>query len=282
MKNILVSLLALSLVTGSALAQEKADKPAPKATEKKAESKPVKNPKTVKTASGLEYTITAKGNGRQAKVGDKVKVHYTGTLTDGTKFDSSVDRGEPFEFLLGAGRVIAGWDEGIALLKEGDKATFKIPAALGYGEQGQGSIPPNSVLMFDVELIKATPMIVAFDIKGKAVNKTPSGLEVIKIVENPKGKAVVAGSRVKVHYTGYLKANNKIFDSSVERGQPAEFSIGVGQVIRGWDEGVVMMKEGDKYRFIIPYQLAYGENGRPGIPAKSNLIFDVELIKVLD
>ena len=113
---------------------------------------------TVKTASGLEYIDTTKGSGAEALPGKSVSVHYTGWLNQngkkGAKFDSSVDRGEPFEFPLGAGRVIKGWDEGVVGMKIGGKRTLMIPPALGYGARGAGQvIPPNSSLIFDVELL---------------------------------------------------------------------------------------------------------------------------------
>ncbi len=108
------------------------------------------------TPSGLFYKITENGNGSQAKAGDTVSVHYEGSLTNGNVFDSSFARNEPIEFPLGKGMVIQGWEEGIALLKEGDKAEFLIPPALGYGAQGAGGgvIPPNAWLLFKVELVK--------------------------------------------------------------------------------------------------------------------------------
>jgi len=106
------------------------------------------------TPSGLYYIQEVEGNGAQAIVGKKVKVHYTGTLLNGSKFDSSLDRGEPFEFTLGQGQVIPGWDEGIALMKVGGRAKLIIPANLGYGARGAGAaIPPNATLVFEVELL---------------------------------------------------------------------------------------------------------------------------------
>lgn len=105
------------------------------------------------TESGLHYVIENTTEGEHPQAGQTVFVHYTGTLLDGTKFDSSLDRGEPFSFPLGQGRVIQGWDEGIALLKKGEKGTLYIPSMLGYGARGSGSIPPFAVLKFEVELI---------------------------------------------------------------------------------------------------------------------------------
>lgn len=108
-----------------------------------------------KTESGLTYIITEQGQGQNAAAGDEVIVHYTGMFMDGKVFDSSKDREEPFSFPLGQGRVIPGWDEGIALLNPGSKATFIIPSALAYGERGaQGAIPPNTILKFEVELLE--------------------------------------------------------------------------------------------------------------------------------
>ena len=107
-----------------------------------------------KTDSGLRYQIIQKGDGAKAEKGNTVSVHYKGSLTDGTVFDSSYKRNQPIDFPLGMGHVIPGWDEGIALLQVGDKARFVIPPYLGYGERGAGGvIPPNATLIFDVELV---------------------------------------------------------------------------------------------------------------------------------
>ena len=108
----------------------------------------------VKAMEEMKVEVLQAGEGAEATAGKNVSVHYTGWLTDGTKFDSSVDRGQPFQFPLGAGRVIRGWDEGVAGMKIGEKRRLTIPSHMGYGERGAGGvIPPNATLVFEVELL---------------------------------------------------------------------------------------------------------------------------------
>jgi FKBP-type peptidyl-prolyl cis-trans isomerase len=113
---------------------------------------------TTTTPSGLRYVDLVQGTGASPATGDRVQVHYTGWLESGTKFDSSVDRGQPFVFPLGEGRVIRGWDEGVASMKVGGKRRLVIPAHLGYGDRGAGRvIPPGATLVFEVELLGVNP-----------------------------------------------------------------------------------------------------------------------------
>lgn len=236
----------------------------------------------MKTASGLQYQELKAGDGPAAKAGDTVAVHYTGKLTDGKKFDSSLDRGQPFKFALGQGQVIKGWDEGIALMKKGGKAILTIPPELGYGARGAGGvIPPNATLIFEVELVA---VIAGAPAAPTTVNEadyqtTASGLKYYDFVIGT-GASPKQGQQVSVHYTGWL-VDGKKFDSSLDRGEPFGFSIGVGQVIRGWDEGVMSMKVGGKRQLVIPAELGYGGRGAGGvIPPNATLIFEVELLSV--
>jgi peptidylprolyl isomerase len=139
----------------AAAADKAADKPADKPAEKPAD-KPAggESGKTTTTASGLKITMVQEAKNPGALAGDIVWVHYTGKLTSGKVFDSSVGKGKPFKFTLGQGEVIKGWDEGIVGMKIGEKRQLTIPPELGYGDRGAGAdIPPGATLMFDVEMI---------------------------------------------------------------------------------------------------------------------------------
>ena len=237
----------------------------------------------VTTDSGLKYIDEKIGTGDYPEKGDLLVVHYTGTLEDGTVFDSSVKRNEPIEFPIGMGRVIKGWDEGLLTMKVGGKRKLIIPSDLGYGSRGAGGvIPPDATLLFDVELIEIKPIFVDtdFSLPGKEVNYD-SGLKTI-VHKEGKGKTPVAGDNIVVHYKGML-ANGIEFDNSHSRGTPFSFSVGQGRVIPGWDEALLKMKTGEKRTLIIPPNLGYGEKGAGGaIPPNSTLIFEVELIKIED
>lgn len=265
MKKILTLILSIAVLSVNA--------------QQKPKSQKVKKPKTVKTGSGLEYTITEKGNGKKAQIGDKVFVHYTGKLTNDTVFDSSVGKGQPFSFKLGAGQVIKGWDEAFQILQVGDKATIKFGPELGYGERAMGKIPANATLIFDVELVDVVEGIRPYDVKGKDTVKTPSGLQYILIQANKAGEAAVNETRVVANYSAYFK-DGKMFDSSFDRNQPLKATIGKGQLFAGLNEGLSLMHKGEKARMIIPSKLAFGEQGNGPIPANTDIIFDVELVDV--
>jgi len=229
-----------------------------------------------KTASGLATKVLKAGTGKdKPKPTDQVKVHYTGWTKDGKMFDSSIQRNEPTTF--GVTQVIPGWTEGLQLMVVGEKRRMWIPGKLAYGDQPRMGAPAGD-LTFDVELLEIlsppeTPKDVA---KPPAdAKKTASGLA-YKVLKKGNGKEhPTPQSRVTVHYTGWT-TDGKMFDSSVTRGQPSSFML--GQVIKGWTEGLQLMVVGEKTRFWIPGELAYGDTPkRPGAPS-GMLVFDVELI----
>jgi FKBP-type peptidyl-prolyl cis-trans isomerase len=250
--------------------------------------------KVLRTASGINYIIDKKGNGKHPVSTDKVKVHYKGTKMDGTTFDSSYDRGEPIEFPLTG--VIKGWTEGVQLLEEGGKGKLIIPSSLAYGQNPPpgSNIKANEILVFDIELlniVKDQPkpdateqnavdakLIQDYIIANKlAAKATPSGLHYI-IEKAGNGKHATAASTVKVHYKG-TTLDGKTFDSSYDRGEPIEFPL--SGVIKGWTEGIPLLEVGGKGKLIIPSGLAYGaQSPSPAIAPNSVLIFDVELLDV--
>lgn len=232
------------------------------------------------------------GTGKEAKTGDAVTVNYRGTLTNGTVFDESYKRGQPFDFTLGSG-VIEGWSQGVAGMKEGGKRKLIIPPSLGYGAQGAGNdIPPNATLIFEIELLKvnssAAPGKAPGAAPGKPGNAKPAGAKTVvpdvkELVKTDlkvgSGKAAKAGDAVSVNYRGTL-TDGTVFDESYKRGQPFDFTLGSG-VIEGWSQGVAGMKEGGKRKLVIPPSLGYGAEGAGGvIPPNATLIFEIELLKV--
>jgi len=236
----------------------------------------------ITSKSGLKYIDEKIGEGKNPKKGDIIVVHYTGTLEDGSKFDSSHDRGQPFEFPIGMGRVIKGWDEGLSTMKPGGKRKLIIPPELGYGSRNAGPIPANSTLIFDVELIEikeAPPIFVDkdFELPGKPINYD-SGLQTI-VHKEGTGELPQVGQTISVHYKGLLSDGTE-FDNSHARGEPIKFPVGMGYVIKGWEEALLKMKAGEKRTLIIPPELAYGKNGKGPIPANSTLIFEVELLEI--
>ena len=233
-----------------------------------------------KTESGLAYRVLKPGSGAvKPTAADGVTVHYTGWTTDGKMFDSSVRRGEPATFPLG--RVIPGWTEGVQLMTEGQQNRFWIPAALAYGETPSRPGAPAGMLVFDIELIKilsVPPAPADVAAAPKDAKKTKSGLA-YKVLQPGTGTTKPgANELVEVQYTGWTP-DGKSFDSSMTAGKPARLRL--DRVIKGWGEGLQLMVEGEKTRFWIPAELAYGEKPpTPGPPA-GKLVFDVELLKIL-
>lgn len=239
------------------------------------------------TSSGLEYIEIEAGTGPRAQPGDQVTVHYTGTLEDGTEFDSSAG-GDPISFVLGQGGVIQGWDEGIALMNVGGKAQLIIPPELGYGDQDYGPIPGGSTLYFDVELVSAdpapTPVLPPTSEPPTFVNPddyivTESGLQYY-FLEEGDGEMPQPGEVASVNFTGWLQDGLQFADS--QDGVPVDFIVGEGQIVPGWDEMVLLMHVGDVVQFVLPPELGLGEEGAPNgvIPPNATLVFEMELVEI--
>ena len=234
----------------------------------------------ITTPSGLASKVIVNGSGtKMPKAEDTVEVHYTGWTTDGKMFDSSVNRGATAKFPLN--RVIKGWTEGLQLMVTGEKRRFWIPGNLAYGDKPMRPGAPSGTLVFDVELIsiKAAPKPIAAPADVAAIpadaKKTETGIG-YKVLNAGKSEVHPKQTdKVEVHYTGWT-TDGKMFDSSVLRGKPAQFPL--SGVIKGWTEGVQLMVPGEKTRFWIPAELAYGN--KPGRPA-GMLVFDIELLKIL-
>jgi FKBP-type peptidyl-prolyl cis-trans isomerase len=225
-----------------------------------------------KTASGLLSKVLEKGKGgKKPKSTDTVKVHYTGWTTDGQMFDSSVTRNEPATFPVD--KVVKGWGEGVQLMTVGEKRRLWIPKELAYNDRPGA---PKGTLVFDIELLDIVTPETPKDVKAppKDAEKTASGLASKVLSKGTGSEHPSAASLVKVDYSGWT-TDGKMFDSSVTRGEPAEFPL--GGVIKGWTEGLQLMVVGEKRRFWIPEELAYG--GRPGAPA-GMLVFDVTLLEI--
>lgn len=230
--------------------------------------------------TGLKIEDLVVGTGREAKTGDTLTVSYTGWLEakyqSNEPFDTSRFHDKPFQFVLGQGEVIVGWDQGLVGMKVGGTRKLTVPADLGYGADGaaNGRIPPNAALIFEVELLDA--------LGPPAAALPPSSVTELKIEDLVVGAGAEAkaGDNISVHYTGWLEDGTK-FDSSLDSGQPIEFVLGQGRVIAGWEKGLAGMKVGGKRKLTIPPDLAYGDYGAGDlIPPNATLIFEVQLMEI--
>lgn len=269
---LLVVMGLLLTQVGCAPAGEQPKPEEPAQTSGSTDTKPAANgekPSEPASPAKVKITDVKVGTGETAADGDLLVVQYRGTFTDGKEFDSNMSQErEPFNFRLGEGSVIPGWDQGMKGMKVGGTRKLEIPWALAYGEQGRPpQIPAKADLNFEVKLLYV-------------VKKGDEGAYDAKDIKVGEGPAVKAGDRVKVHYVGKF-LNGKEFDSSRPRGQAFDLTVGQGQVIRGWDEGLVGMKKGGVRRLVLPPALAYGEQGNQGIPPNSVLDFEIELLEIV-
>ena len=261
------------------------------------------------TPSGIYFIETEKGKGLKIDSGLMVKLHFTVSLIDGKQIFSTREQPEPIEFEYGKQFDTKGLEEAVAKMTKGGKAKVVVPSRLAFGEQGRGTlVPAFSTLLYDVEIVdvqskadnekakaeqkkkaeikvdaakKAEAGLLQKYLKDNKITTKPtaSGLYYIEKVKGT-GAQAMAGKKVGVQYTGTL-LNGKKFDSSRDRGvKPFEFELGKSQVIKGWDEGIAMMRKGGKAILIVPSSIAYGERDMGDITPYSTLVFDVELVDV--
>jgi len=265
---------------------------------------------TPPTASGIYILESAQGQGIKIDSGCMVKLHFIVSSIDGKQIFSSYDRPEPLKWVYGQRFDTPGVEEAVGKMKKGGKAKVIVPSKMAFGEMGRGSIvPPYATLVYDVEIVDVQTQAdyekEVADMKKKeeqkkeaakndesilrqkylkdnniTVKPTASGLYYIEKAKGT-GTQAIAGKRVKVHYTGTF-LDGKEFDSSRKKNQPLEFTLGKGQMIKAFDEGVALMKVGGKATIIVPSSLAYGESGSGSIPAYTTLVFDLELMDVQD
>lgn len=234
------------------------------------------------TESGLQYADLTQGEGTEAKAGSIVSTHYSiwQQGEDGPEYVASSEGNVPLTFVQGNGdTVFPGWEEGVLGMKVGGKRQLIVPPALGMGETGGGNIAANATLVMEIELSDVQEQPTLTRAPESDLTTTESGLAYTDLVVGD-GPAVANGQTVVVHYSGWLE-DGTLFDSSVSRGEPITFAVGQGNVIQGWEEGLIGMKAGGKRQLIIPPALAYGEEGAgETIPANATLIFDIELLEI--
>lgn len=245
-------------------------------------------------ASGLYFLpVTTNPNARRVTAGTTVSVLYTAHLLDatGTVFDaSSLHNNVPVTFTVGAGQLIPGFEEGISLMHIGDRAELLIPSGLAYGAStAGGAIPANSVVRFEVEVVDYAVVddgLITSYLASKNITtaqKQTSGLYFLPVTTNPNAVRVTTGATVAVLYTGHLlDAAGTVFDaSSLNNNTPLTFTVGRGQLIPGFEEGIALMHKGDRAELLIPSALAYGPQGASTRIAPNTVLrFEVEVVDV--
>ncbi|MBF9140534.1 FKBP-type peptidyl-prolyl cis-trans isomerase [Hymenobacter properus] len=243
-------------------------------------------------ASGLYFLpVRTNPNATKVAVGSYVSVLYTAHLLDaaGTVFDASSRHNNlPVTFVVGAGQLISGFEQGISLMHIGDKAELLIPSRLAYGAStGNGLIPANSVVRFEVEVVDYKAVddnLITSYLTSKNITtaqKQTSGLYFLPVVTNANAVRPAIGSTVVVQYTGHLlDAAGTVFDASTPS-SPLTFTLGRGQLIAGFEEGIALMHKGDKAELLIPSGLAYGPQGASTRIAPNTVLrFEVEVVDV--
>ncbi len=214
------------------------------------------------TSSGLRYMIVRPGTGEAATAGRYVQIHYVASTLSGELIDHS-DPDHPVGYVLWSGRVLRGWDEGVAGMRVGEKRRLFLPRELLVGPYPGSAVLPDAPLLFNIELVGVLPGI-------RSITDKPG-----------QGTIARPGDMVQVHYKAFIGRAATAYDNSYDRGEPIEFRIGAGEVIQGWELGVIGMSEGETRTIEIPSYLGYGHRGAAGIiPPDSSLRYTIELLKV--
>jgi peptidylprolyl isomerase len=244
----------------------------------------VKNPRYKKTEDGLKYAIIVKAKkGKRVLPGDMVKVIYTSYVNDTVEIAKSVNREQAYEFVVGNGDVLKGLDLGVQLLKVGEKASFILPPQLAYGAKKFGKVPENATIRMELEVVGTYRAF--YEAKESQFQKTASGLKYAFVNQSKNKQELKKGNYVAIYYTGFYftkEGKRKIFDSTNKSGSASLIQFGVNKFIKGLDEGLSLMKEGDSASFIIPPALAYGAKDNQLVPANSTLGFDVYVQRQVD
>lgn len=235
------------------------------------------------TASGLQFIEKVAGEGDFPQEGDIITLHFIGTLADGTVFGDTYSTDQPVVVVYGREQLLPGWEEGVGMMKAGGEAQIVIPPELGFGEQPVGSIPPNSQLILDIELlsVEAPPEPTVVD--EADMETTDSGLMYYDIEEGDGATPEVGGS-VTTDFTIWVREDDgdRFIVSSADN-QPISFTVGALDIVfPGWDEGVSSMQEGGKRLLVVPSDLALGTQGGGDIPPDATLVMEVELLEVVE
>jgi peptidylprolyl isomerase len=235
------------------------------------------------TDSGLQVTELVTGEGNLAQKGDMMAMLYTASFVDGKTFDQQLDPESPFTFRLGMDGVMPGLEEGVRTMRRGGKRILVLPPEIAFGKEGlTGTVPPDSWVRFEVELLEimpAPPLPDPWSDAGMEIFTTPSGLQIIDFVIG-EGSAPTIDSYVAVHYSAFLD-DGTCFDTTYLKGMPIEFELSEKRLITGWLEGLLSMRVGGRRKIVVPPHLGYGEAGfGTKIPPNATLVYDIELIQV--
>lgn len=223
------------------------------------------------------------GEGTTAELGDRVDVHYVGVFSDGVEFDASWNKGAtPFQFVLGEGMVIQGWDDGVVGMQEGGRRALQIPFEQAYGAGGRPpTIPEAADLTFVVDLVTVTKPLSIEDAPELVLPDSLTGeLEITDIITG-SGPELVAGDTAQMHFVFKAYNTEQTLDTSYERGFPAAFAVGVGSLFPGLEQGLLGMKAGGRRLVVIPPDLAFGDAGvPPDIGPGETLVFLADLVAI--